>query len=248
LPTIAVLAIRREPSVHAAGGHEWSNVLACGPGTCTSCPLGLGCYRRDGRFTRRALPCVSQLPSWASRDARTREPRQVAIRHGASGLQLTAAGRCCSARRAACSDQSYERVCGCSSPTRGSPGMLERVRSLPHMRGHLLSPPRRNSSSSAVTVSPMVRLVPRSGHPLATQGWPLVVCASLPGCALVTVAGLLASWASKPPRTSAASAATWRVACGVERTSLLRAGGHVTSRLRPYPTTMLLVESQSVRP
>ena len=45
--------------------------------------------------------------------------------------------------------------------------------------------------------------------------------------ALVTVAGLLASWASKPPRiptASAASAATARVACGVERWTIKTLG------------------------
>jgi hypothetical protein len=46
--------------------------------------------------------------------------------------------------------------------------MLECARSLPHTRAHLPSPPRQNSSSGAVAVSPTVRLVPRSGHRLAT--------------------------------------------------------------------------------
>src|SRR6266545_2494939 len=42
--------------------------------------------------------------------------------------------------------------------------------------------------------------------------------------ALVSVAGLLASWTSKPPRISSASAATARVACGVERWTIKTLG------------------------
>ena len=65
--------------------------------------------------------------------------------------------------------------------------------------------------------------------------------------ALVTVAGLLASWASKPPRTTAASAATGRVVCGVERWTIKTLGDRplllpsrptsikfLTSRRAPY--------------
>jgi hypothetical protein len=47
---------------------------------------------------------------------------------------------------------------------------------------------------------------------------------SVAAVVLVTVAGLLASWGTKPPRTSAASAATARVACGVERWTIKTLG------------------------
>jgi hypothetical protein len=80
--------------------------------------------------------------------------------------------------------------------------------------------------------------------------------------ALVSVAGVLASLASKPPRTLAASAATGRVACGVERWTVKTLGDRpillpsqrtsikfLTSRPAPFalPNSRLPVERHIYR-